>query len=206
MSIKSCLSICILCQVCINITCYVLPNLKSLDSRQSLSPQIYLFNRFFGKSEEVNIDYDVLPMAVIVSGLKYHELETIDNVVFNVTGKVPPVFILGSGKDVEMTLSDILLSKNFFQSRDHEIPERPFLSEYPVMLISGCEQKITLDIVKLLKFAHNSNSDLFPKCLFAVAVKPALNKSMRQLLDEIIQDYKMTLVDRFGNNAQDLKE
>lgn len=181
---------------------YVVPNWKLLESNQRQSTQIHLFNRFFGNSGKQNNEFDALPIAVIVCGLKDHELETIDDVMFNVTSKVSPVIILNNGKDFEISLSDILLSERFLQIRDHELPENPLVLEYPFVIISGCKQKETLDIVQLLKYAHKNNNKVFPKCLFAVAVKPALNKPMKQLLEEIVQDYRMTSSEGINSDAQ----
>lgn len=129
------------------------------------------------------------PLAVFVAGIKEDSLEVVDDILAGFLYPLPPVIVLGNS-DSSILLDDILSQSSSLLSRDHELPEKPFKTEVPVILFSGLENSKVVNIVKQWKYVmKNEPSSNLPECAFAMVVSPALKKTFKQLLGEISRDH-----------------
>lgn len=130
------------------------------------------------------------PTAILVAGFNITQLESLDNVLFTVFPALPPVIVLGENQR-NIMLRDVLISDGDISERDHSLPNKFLAVEVPVILLSGIDREDAFSLMKRFKDISMSpeSSTLLPTIAFAVAVLPALSKTLGQLLGEILSDH-----------------
>ncbi len=166
----------------------ILRNIKTFGISQSIHDLTKRRNILMTTNSEIIPPID-LPKALIVAGLNENELEVIDEILSEILSEIPPIVILDKS-DSQSSLNTIL-SNEILNDRDHIIPNQGIYSKHPIIIISGFERSITLQFISNVRNRFKSISNLSNKyVLFAIVVLPALNKSFKQLLEEITRDYE----------------
>ena len=140
-----------------------------------------------------------LPIGAIIAtnnNLKDEHLEIIDDILFSAVSQKlqPPVFIVGKN-DMRLTLKNILVDNNaLLDIRDHDIPNdinsvKLSIKNVPIILLSGFERDEVRNIIRSVKTWNGPSSGIFPKIAFAMVVQPALDKTLDQLFNEILNDF-----------------
>lgn len=138
-----------------------------------------------------------LPLGVIIAtnnNLSEDQLEIIDDIIYTSSGQNPPVLIV-SNNDLKLTLNNVLIDdKDFLTKRDHEISNdsnRLMLDvkNVPILLLSGFNREQVSLIIRAIKTWSGPTSGQFPRIAFALAVQPALVKTLKDLFNEILRDY-----------------
>lgn len=126
------------------------------------------------------------PPAIFLAGFDESHLESIDDVLINVLAVLPPIIII-CDQDLQRNMSYFLFNNNLLNDRDHELPRKNLKLDIPIIVLSGFD-RLRLRIIMQEMKALSMNQNV-PKCLFALVVKPALEKPLRQLFDEILRDH-----------------
>ena len=96
---------------------------------------------------------------------------------------------------MRLTLKNILIDNNtLLNARDHEIPNdinrvKLSIKNVPIILLSGFERDEVRNIIASVKTWNGPSSGAFPKIAFALVVQPALDKTLDQLFNEILNDF-----------------
>jgi hypothetical protein len=128
------------------------------------------------------------PACVIVAGLPEMYLESVDDIFSAALGILPPVVIV-SAEDFSSKhkLKNLLDDRD---SRDHSLSGRLCQLPSPVIIFAGCNRSAIRLSIQSYKSWNPPQSGPFPKTAFAVVVENALNKTIKDLCEEILGDFR----------------
>lgn len=131
------------------------------------------------------------PSCLIVAGLSEEYLETVDDIFTASLGILPPVIILNE-KDFNSKLSFRKLFKDpeTLKIRDHALSDKGCRLSGPVIIFSGCDRNDVRLSISSYKSWNAPTSGKLPKTAFAVCVEPALDKTLKDLCEEILNDFQ----------------
>jgi hypothetical protein len=143
-----------------------------------------LFRRYSWILNSGSDDKLIISQAIVLIGFQQDfNYERFDDLLQLSIGHVPPVIITEKSL-LNLKLKDLVCSdSSILQDLDHIIPQYPLTRSIPVCLIAGYDRSNVLQLIRSYK-----NDKFFPLCAFAVAVIPALNKTLDQLVNEITND------------------
>lgn len=128
------------------------------------------------------------PACVIVAGLPEMYLETVDDIFSAALGILPPVVIVSSEDFSSKSKLKKLLDER--DSRDHSLSGKLCQLPSPVIIFAGCNRSAIRLSIQSYKSWNPPGSGPFPKTAFAVVVENALNKTIKDLCEEILRDFK----------------
>lgn len=128
------------------------------------------------------------PACVIIAGLPEMYLESVDDIFSAALGILPPVVIV-SGEDFssKLKLKKLLDERD---SRDHSLTGKLCQLPSPVIIFAGCDRSAVRLSIQSYKSWNPPKSGPFPKTAFAVVVENALNKTLKDLCEEILGDFR----------------
>ena len=131
------------------------------------------------------------PRAVVLAGFRDEKhFEILDDIIETVLGYLPPIVVLGKD-DLSLNLQQLLMKPVVpLEIRDHVLPDVAANVEIPIVLFSGLDRAFIRTIIGGIKEGNGPDSGSLPKCCFAIAVMPALNKPLQHLFEEITEDFK----------------
>lgn len=128
------------------------------------------------------------PPCIIVAGLPDDHLETIDDIFSAALGTLPPVIIVNDRDfKTKVSLRTLLESR---EERDHSLSHSRCSLLSPVIIFAGCKRSAIRLSIQSYKNWDPPTSGALPKAAFAVVVQPALDKTIQDLCEEILGDFK----------------
>lgn len=128
------------------------------------------------------------PPCIIIAGLMDVHLETIDDIFTAALGTLPPVIIVAKDDFTsKVTLRTLLESR---EERDHFLSSRGCEISSPVIIFAGCNRSSIRLSIQSYKTWDPPTSGALPRAAFAVVVPPALDKTIKDLCEEILRDFK----------------
>mmetsp|Transcript_24068 Transcript_24068/g.23136 ORF Transcript_24068/g.23136 Transcript_24068/m.23136 type:complete len:201 (+) Transcript_24068:89-691(+) len=130
------------------------------------------------------------PSCVIVAGLAENHLETIDDIFTASLGILPPVIIL-SDKDFnsKMSFRKLFNDPETLKTRDHALAAKECKLSGPVIIFSGCDRLDVRGSILAYK-TWDAPSGKLPKAAFAVVVEKSMDKNVKDLCEEILNDFQ----------------
>jgi len=120
--------------------------------------------------------------AVVVGGYEERELELLDSILDSVGENAiveMPVIVLAQ-EDSKTTMKDLILQR---RERDHVLPTNKPMNIDPFVLFSG------LPMPRVKEILTGMRAIGLPPSAVALAVPGAMDKTMRQLTNEVIDDF-----------------
>ena len=111
--------------------------------------------------------------------------DTVERVITGPDGAIShiPILVL-SQADLRTQLRDVLAQ---LDARDSELPERPCKPRVPLVMLSGFSSTQTSAMVRALRMLGLRGGECGDEPpMFAVAVPNALSKTLRVLIDELV--------------------
>jgi hypothetical protein len=128
------------------------------------------------------------PACVIVAGLPEIYLESVDDIFSAALGILPPVVIVSSEDfSSKLKLKKLLDERD---SRDHSLTGKLCQLPSPVIIFAGCDRSAIRLSIRSYKTWNPPQSGPFPKTAFAVVVENALDKTIKDLCEEILGDFR----------------
>jgi hypothetical protein len=128
------------------------------------------------------------PACVIVAGLPEIYLESVDDIFSAALGILPPVVIVSSEDfSSKLKLKKLLDERD---SRDHSLTGKLCQLPSPVIIFAGCDRSAIRLSIRSYKTWDPPQSGPFPKTAFAVVVENALDKTIKDLCEEILGDFR----------------
>ena len=127
------------------------------------------------------------PPCIIIAGLMNVHLETIDDIFTAALGTLPPVIIVAKNDFTsKVTLRTLIESR---EERDHSLSSRGCDISSPVIIFAGCNRSAIRLSIQSYKSWNPPISGSLPRAAFAVVVPPALEKTIKDLCEEILRDF-----------------